>query len=140
MTKRIRISVPELKCTDVSGDPHNDIEFYGYMYAQVMEIGTNNLIGSRKLLFNTDENHLIALTLNSFWHTGWEAQELTIEPDQYLVLGGHLVEDDHFPGVDANMDGPEVRLSYSRLTSGRQYVWVGYSGQAVIATFDIVVL
>lgn len=139
MTKRATVTLQGIKCVAVGPDPGSALEIYGDL--------------SAKRTFVNDLGDFEAIEEFGLWHKGphdWvniardntlsvneTTPVMTIEPGEFLWVGGHLADQDEFPSANDNLGFRENRLSHDQLVAGPQVVTFDEDGQVVEARFNV---
>lgn len=142
MTKRVIVTLTGIKNVATGSDPGANVEIYGDLYARRvvlnMDTGDFQAIVTHQLWHRNGDNP-VDISQDSIVQIGAAAPELTIEPGEFLWIGGHLAEEDDWPNANDNLGFIDKKLAHDAIQPGPQPVIFTDNDQKVEAKFLLTV-
>jgi hypothetical protein len=141
MTRKVSVTLIGLKCFAVGPDPGSSLEVYGDLAAKrsvLDELGNFRALQTFPL-WHKSPQEWVNITRDTTLSVNTTTPEITIEPQEYLLIGGHLGEQDEWPSANDNLGFVDMNLSHDvlHLHSGLHVVTFQEEGQVVEARFTI---
>jgi thiol-activated cytolysin len=129
VSQKIKVTLQSIRVEDAGGDPGDDLEIYGTIWADGAD---------RQILFNRDSNSYVQISSGSQFPQSSSLTdavlEVTPQPGGQIVLGAHLWDDDLIGNDDL---GDQVVIAPFEL-GWRRTVEVYLTGEGrVVATFSL---
>lgn len=118
MTKQVLANLIGIKFLE-SDDSGTNMEIYGDLYArQVLlnELGDFQTLDARHLWHRNGDN-AVDIAPNNLYSIN-SAQSVTVNPGEFLWLGGHLAEEDDWPDANDNLGFIDRKFPYDLVESG----------------------
>jgi hypothetical protein len=142
MTKRVTVTLQGLKCFAVGPDAGSALEVYGDLAVKrtiLDDLGNFQALQTFPL-WHASPDQWVNISRDTILPVNATTPEITIEPNEFLTLGGHLGEQDEWPNANDNLGFIDKTLSHGSLHGGPLPIPFQEEGQVVEARFAINVL
>lgn len=135
---RVEVTLKELFCGNVDGDPGNSLEIKGHLFALVFNVRTHQE-RNRTVLFHPRSGYVSIPHHKSFPVNQRVTFDLR-EEAEYLHIGGQLIEDDDWPNPDDNMGEHWEKIARGQIGGANprvRKIWFSSGNEHVAAIFDL---